>query len=757
MGRINSNLGRYGQTLNKGFSNAARNIERTAIVAGAATVGLVATAVKAAADYQDAFATVRKTIGTDLLQSELAQLEKDFVTLSKKIPVTAVELANIGRVAGQLGIRGVDNINSFVETIATLSRVTDLEVNYASEQLGKLGAIFQLQGEGYEKVGSTLVALGNAAASSESEILDVSRRFAAAGAAAGLAIPDILAFASTVTSLGMLPEAAGSALSRLFNNVSRNIAVANGKAKELAEVLHMPFDALRAEFARDPAAVFTKLFTELNRLYESADPEDRFAAAELLKGIGINNVRDLNAVQQLAQGYKELARQREVANKGWEENNALSAAAEERFKSFASQFQIFQNKLNAVGITVGTALFPALQTFMDKIATFIEVHEQDIINLGEELAQGASQFVAALTPERLEAMADGLRSIVNVVKGIVSGFLSMPEWMRNVLIGGWAANKFTGGAIGDAFAITIKGAFGQFLQRGSSPANPLWVASVGGVGGIGGAGAGGAGGLIGFGRMLLTRVLPGILIGGLIYELIKEPLLDAIRSVTSQPRKVDENGRPIGFRNFAPGGMKTLPAPMGPPAPGPWMSSAEIASITAQVFKTRFGVHSDQAATFGSAELKQFRGSPQGAIDLFDERIKYLAGAQGAGAGSESYLALIQRDIDALNRLLPGATAEQAATIKTEIGILQGILEAKKFEASPELLDAIRSQSDETNQHLEDNRAATLSSGERLAQTIRDKDWRVNVNVNTHVTTKVTVRDVIRTQNYVNKYGFIAS
>lgn len=493
MGRIRGQLNSIGSYTSRTFSNVGRNIERIAtrgaIVTGAALVGTI----KAAADYQDAFATVRKTI--DPLDADLDQLEKDFVALSKRIPVTAVDLADIGRVAGQLGIRGTGNINAFVETIATLSRVTDLQVDYASEQLGKLGAIFNFQGQDYRDFADLLVALGNNAASSEQELLDISRRFAAAGKAAGLTVPQILALSSTIASLGMLKEASGSALSRIFNNLTRNIGTADKKAKELAKVLGVPFKELRKQFATAPMETFKDLILKLNELYSSADPLDRLRAGKILKNIGINNVRDLNVIQQFAQNIEELNRQEKLAQEAYG-GGALAKAAQERFKSFTSQWIMFKNNVDAAMIVFGTELFPALITVMGRFEKWLNENSGKIRAFGQEVAAGFNAFFDRFTPEMFDRVAGAIKTAAGAVGGLINAFLTMPDWIRNILVGGWALNKFTGGLVVDLAGLGMKGIFDQFLARGASPANPLWVQPV--VGGLGG-GPGGGNGIWGTG------------------------------------------------------------------------------------------------------------------------------------------------------------------------------------------------------------------------------------------------------------------
>ena len=85
---------------------------------------------------------------------------------------------------------------------------------------------------------------------------------------------------------------------------------------------------------------------------------------ELLGELGIKELRETDTVLRLANGNKQLGDAREHANKGWKEGSALSAEAEERYKTLGSQIQLFKNELFALGRSIGSALAPALVAMM---------------------------------------------------------------------------------------------------------------------------------------------------------------------------------------------------------------------------------------------------------------------------------------------------------------------------------------------------------------------------------------------------------
>ena len=116
--------------------------------------------------------------------------------------------------------------------MAVLGVATDLTSEEAANAIARIQNIFGAAGKDTDRFASTLVALGNAGASTEKEIVEMAQRIAGAGHTVGLTQPQVLAFASTLASVGINAEAGGSAISRVFLKI--NEAVGKGGA-ELAK------------------------------------------------------------------------------------------------------------------------------------------------------------------------------------------------------------------------------------------------------------------------------------------------------------------------------------------------------------------------------------------------------------------------------------------------------------------------------------------------------------------------------------------
>jgi hypothetical protein len=233
-------LGDSASSIGKGFNNLGKsalgfgaNLAKVATggvaLLGAGLVGLGVTSLKTAISFESAFAGVEKTVdGLDKVVTGTSQtlgdkLKGSLVEISKATPTTFEELAKIGELGGQLGIQYSetdDSLVKFTQTIADLGVATSLSEEEAATSLARISNIFQqtgdLAGENIERLGSTIVALGNNFATTEPEIVNFATRIAGAGQIAGLSQAEILAIGTAFSSVGVQAEAGGTAVQKVL-------------------------------------------------------------------------------------------------------------------------------------------------------------------------------------------------------------------------------------------------------------------------------------------------------------------------------------------------------------------------------------------------------------------------------------------------------------------------------------------------------------------------------------------------------------
>src|SRR3972149_5052561 len=167
---INSRMGLFASSLHR--------IGVGTIIAGAAIATGLGLSVKAAIDFETAFIGVIKTV--DATDEEMAILKQGIRDMAKELPFTTTEIARIAEIAGQLGIK-VPFLLSFTEVMLALGAATVLSAEEAAMWSAKFANITQMPQEDFERLGSTIVALGNNFATTEDQILEMGVRIAGAG------------------------------------------------------------------------------------------------------------------------------------------------------------------------------------------------------------------------------------------------------------------------------------------------------------------------------------------------------------------------------------------------------------------------------------------------------------------------------------------------------------------------------------------------------------------------------------------------
>ena len=215
----------FGEKMSKSLRSAA--IEATRIKYAVDTIAkpmgdFFKSSIDESMKFESSFAGIRKTV--EATEEEFAQLNENIRGLSLEIPIDANELARVGEIAGQLGISGVDNLTKFIETTSLMDVTTNITADDAAVAFARIANVMNEPIENVDRMGSTVVHLGNNFATSEQEIVNFARRIAGAGHVAGLATKDIFAIGTAATSVGIEAEAGGTAVQKVLlqmNNAAR--------------------------------------------------------------------------------------------------------------------------------------------------------------------------------------------------------------------------------------------------------------------------------------------------------------------------------------------------------------------------------------------------------------------------------------------------------------------------------------------------------------------------------------------------------
>lgn len=212
-------------------------------------------------------------------------------------------------------------------------------------------------------------------------------------------------------------------------------------------------------------------------------------------------------------------------------------AGEAAGKSGAAGVRRLADAVEDTKITLATGLAPALDRIRGKITEALKDPgtQAAVKHLGEWLGDAAEKGLQFATKIPWGQVGDGLKTAAGFVGKVIDAFANMPPQVQGTILALAGLNKLTGGGVikvgVDIFKEGAGKLLGGFFQRGSSPANPMFVAGTG----IGGGASGVAGG-----ASTLTKV--AALAAGAI---IIPEVLSAVQEQFINPRLQEQAGRNI--------------------------------------------------------------------------------------------------------------------------------------------------------------------------------------------------------------------
>jgi TP901 family phage tail tape measure protein len=500
---VNRQISSLERHASKAGRNMARNLEHGMVVGAFAAAGAIGYAINAAMDWESAVAGVAKTIEGDVTAITDAILE-----MSTRIPVAATELAAIAEAGGALGIAKED-ILAFTETVAILSVTTDLTSEAAATALGHLRTTLKLTGQDFADVADVLVYLGNNGASTESQILGMAESIAGAANIVNASKEDVLAWASAIANTGEEVEAGGSAIQRFWLGSFKTVQAGGKGLKLMAKITGQSADQFKEAFGKDATATLANFISKLGELSQA----EQLATIEAL---GFKDIRITRALLKLLANTDNLAQSYADVEKA---SGAAGEEAEKRFATTASQVQLLKNNIQSAAIVIGSELLPLVNELAAEGVNWLQEHPEEIAAFAKDLAAGIRDAVNWAKSLDWDMIASSLKAGASFAGLLIDAFASAPPWVQSFLIGGFVANKFTDGVLGDIVGELGKGLIRGILSMNAGVVN-INAASVTGAGAGAGAAAGAAGAASG-GRNLVgtaLKILPVVAMAGIASE-----------------------------------------------------------------------------------------------------------------------------------------------------------------------------------------------------------------------------------------------
>lgn len=379
------------------------------MVAGGAYAG------KMAVEFDTALANVRKT--SDLTESELDELAKSALELSKTQPVDAQTILNIEALGAQLGISN-GKLETFAKTVSGLDIATNMNAETAATEMARFANIVGMAEDEFGNYGSTLVAIGNNMATTESEVSQMAMRFASAGAQAGMSEAQILGMAGAMSSLGIKAEMGGSALSQIFVSIGKAVSNGGDDLEAFASRANMSAEEFRRAWGEDAAGAFNSLIEGIGGA--TAAGEDMNV---IMGELGFTQIRQSDVMRRLAGSTEAVTHKQsvlssalELSTSAWEQNTALQKEVDQRNESMASRIEVLKNKLNAIAITVGRPLVNAVIDAVEALDPMIQ-GVADAAQAFADMDEGGQRAIIAMA-----GLAAGAGPLMSVSGRLMRGF-----------------------------------------------------------------------------------------------------------------------------------------------------------------------------------------------------------------------------------------------------------------------------------------------------------------------------------------------
>lgn len=461
------NTGKRWKEVGDGIDTVTKPLQYAATALAA---GGVASA-KFAIDFENNFSNVKKTVdGTPEQIEKIRQEIIDMTTVGinghSAIPQTTAELTELAAAGGQLGIK-TENISKFTETMAMLGTATNLYGEEGAATLAKFANVTKMDQENFDRLGSSIVDLGNNFATTESDIANMSMRLAGAGTQIGLSQADILGIATALSSVGIEAEMGGSAFSKAM--IAMQMATTNGYTqvndvmnktgmslrdlqllsannskdfKSLADGLGYTSTELNSMISsgvqlENFAKITGKTTEEFKNLFDSSPAEaiDAFIkglqnadgagenAIGMLQDMGFTEVRLRDSLLRLANSEAGITEAVTRSNTAWNENIALQNEFNAKNETTASQLSVTKNNIVEAARSIGETMLPSIKDASTTVADFAkglsqmsDEQKRAVVNTGATvIAIGAISKVSA-------GAIKGVGGIVEAVGNIKKAF-----------------------------------------------------------------------------------------------------------------------------------------------------------------------------------------------------------------------------------------------------------------------------------------------------------------------------------------------
>ena len=340
------------------------------ITAGFATFGAVifglSKAINSFAEFDDKVADVMKTTG--LLRNQVIQMNESLKSLNTRTAQN--DLLGLARIAGKLGITGVENVEGFVRATdqinVALSEDLGGDVEEAINAVGKLVDIFNVDEDfgieqGLLKVGSAINTLGASSTANEGYLVDFAKRTAGIAPSAKISLENILGLAATLDKLGQTSEVSSTTFNTLIPEMFTNTA-------QFAKLANMEVDEFTHLLNTDANEAFLRFLDGVKG--------NNSGLSELIGNIsslGVDGARATSVLAVLANNTEDLRTQQQIANEAFKQGTSITDEFNIKNETAAAKLEKARKGFQNMTVELGEKLMPAMTMSTSGMSYFLKI------------------------------------------------------------------------------------------------------------------------------------------------------------------------------------------------------------------------------------------------------------------------------------------------------------------------------------------------------------------------------------------------
>lgn len=355
-------------------------------------------------DFDSRLLNVSKTTG--LAGQELKDLGVSLRNLSQELKVISVDkLMEFAGVAGQLGIKGTQEILAFTEALAKLSVTSNIQGEEGAIQIARFLGLVEGNVKNVKDLGDELTNLGNNFKVFEDEIIKNALAIAQNTGTFKLGRQEILAYATSLKEAGVEAELTGASLGRTYQQIEKVLRTGKN-IDNLAKITGQSVEDLKEAFKTDPQGVVYSFIKGLNEVQEAGG-----SVNNAITSIGITATRDLRVIGTLATGGFD------VLNRAMNDVKDSSGAMQQEFETASGKIS---NSIESVKVSWENLIL-AVNNSENEIGTTISFWAKALSGLIDWIARATTSW------KELNRIASG--------KGAESGFESVMSRRDRISVG----------------------------------------------------------------------------------------------------------------------------------------------------------------------------------------------------------------------------------------------------------------------------------------------------------------------------------